>query len=71
MPCQRKYLASVMVNDEALVPAVKVLMIVDLHSELLQHRLICTLNLRMHSSTHIIQYTHDARRILGKDTKRK
>lgn len=59
-----------MVDDEALVPAVEVLVIVDLHSELLQHRLICAFTLRMHSGTNIVQYTHDAWRILGKDTNR-
>jgi len=57
-----------MVDDKALVPAVKVLVVVDLHSEFLQHCLICAFTLRMHSSTYIVQYTHDARRILGKDT---
>lgn len=60
----RTNLASVMVDDEALVPAVKVLVVVDLHSELLKHGLICTFALRMHGSADVVQYTHDAWGIL-------
>lgn len=57
-------LSSVMVDDKALIPAVKVLVVVDLHSELLKHGLVCTFTLGVHGSADIIQYTHDAWRIL-------
>ena len=54
-----------MVDDEALVPAVEVLVCVDLDSELLQHGLVGSLPHRVHSGAHVIQDAHDARRILG------
>lgn len=57
-------LAGVVVNDEALVPAVKVFVRVDLDAELLQHRLVGTLAHRVHGGAHVIQDAHDARRIL-------
>lgn len=53
-----------MVNNEALVPAVEVLMIPDLHLELLQQRLIRPLTHRVHRGTHVIQDAHDPRRVL-------
>lgn len=58
-------LASIVVNDEALIPAVEVFMGVDLDSELLQHRLVGPLAHGMHGGANIIQDAHDARRILG------
>ena len=58
-------LASVVVDDEALVPAVEVFMCVDLHSELLQHGLVRSLAHRVHGGTHIVQDAHDARGTLG------
>lgn len=58
-------LASIVVDDEALIPAVEVFMGVDLDSELLQHRLVGPLAHGMHGGTNIIQDAHDARRILG------
>lgn len=57
-------LASVMVDDEALVPAVEVFVGVVLHSELLQHGLIGALAHGMHRGAHIIQDAHNTRRIL-------
>lgn len=53
-----------MVNNEALVPAVEVLMIPNLHLELLQQRLIRPLAHRMHRGTHVIQDAHDPGRVL-------
>lgn len=61
-------LASIMVDDEALVPAVEVLVVVDLHSELLKHSLICTFAFCMHSCADVVQYTHNAWRILPMTT---
>lgn len=58
-------LASIVVDDEALIPAVEVFMGVDLDSELLQHRLVGPLAHGMHGGANIIQDAHDARRILG------
>lgn len=58
-------LASVVVDDEALVPAVEVLMGIDQDSELLQHGLVGSLAHCVHGGTYIIQHAHDARGILG------
>lgn len=57
-------LAGVVVDDEALVPAVEVFVRVDLDAELLQHRLVGPLAHRVHGGAHVIQDAHDARRIL-------
>lgn len=57
-------LAGVVVDDEALVPAVEVFVRVDLDTELLQHRLVGPLAHRVHGGAHVIQDAHDARRIL-------
>lgn len=51
-------------DDKALVPAVKVLMIVDLHAQFLQHGLVCALSFSVHGSAHVVQDAHDAWRIL-------
>ena len=59
-------LASIVVYYEALVPAVEVLMIANPRLELLDEGLVCPLTLGMHSGTHIVQDTHDARGILGR-----
>lgn len=58
------YLPSIVVNDEALVPAVEVLVAPDLHLELLQQCLVSTLAHSMHGGTHVIQDAHDSRRVL-------
>ncbi len=62
---ERTDLASIVVDDEALVPAVEVFMGVDLDSELLQHGLVGALAHSVHGGAHIIQDAHDAWRILG------
>lgn len=59
-------LASIVMDDEALVPAVEVLMCVDLDSELLQHGLVSSLSYCMHGGTHVIQDAHHTWRILGR-----
>lgn len=66
----RTDLASVVVDDEALVPAVEVFVGVDLDSELLQHGLVGSLAHRMHGGAHVVQDAHDARRILRSRGKR-
>jgi len=53
-----------MVNNEALVPAVEVLVIPNLHLKLLQERLICPLPYCVHRGAHVIQDAHDPRRVL-------
>lgn len=53
-----------MVNNEALVPAVEVLVIPDLHLEFLQQRLVRPLTHRVHRGAHVIQDAHDPRRVL-------
>lgn len=58
------YLACIMMHYKALVPAVEVLVSADLHLQLLNQSLVCTLTLGMHGSTHIIQNTHDPHRVL-------
>ena len=63
--CTQTDLARIVVDDEALVPAVEVFMGVDLDSELLQHGLISSLSHSMHGGTHVIQDAHDARGTLG------
>lgn len=59
-----------MVDDEALIPAVEVLMGVDLHAQLLQQSLVRPLSHRVHGGTHVIQDAHDTRGILGKEINR-
>lgn len=54
-----------MVDDEALVPAVKVFMCVDPDSQLLQHGLIRSFTDCMHGGTDVIQNAHDTWRILA------
>lgn len=63
--CARTDLASIVVDDKALIPAVEVIVRVDLDSELLQHGLVGSLAHRVHGGAHIIQDAHDTRRILG------
>lgn len=58
------YLPGIVVNDEALVPAVEVLVAPDLHLELLEQSLVGTLTHSMHGGTHVIQDAHDSRRVL-------
>lgn len=53
-----------MVNNEALVPAVEVLMVPNLHLEFLEQRLVRPLTHRVHRGTYIIQNAHDPRRVL-------
>ena len=53
-----------MVNNEALVPAVEVLMVPNLHLQFLEQRLVCPLTHRVHRGTYIIQNAHDPRRVL-------
>lgn len=60
-------LPRIVVDYKALIPAVEVLMVVDLHTEFLQHRLVSSLPLGMHRGTHVIHDAHDAWGILGKD----
>ena len=63
--CTQTDLACVVVDDEALVPAVEVFVSVDLDSQLLQHGLISSLAHSVHGGTHIIQDAHDAGGTLG------
>lgn len=58
------YLSGIVVNDEALVPAVEVLVAPDLHLELLEQCLVGTFTHSMHGGTHVIQNAHDSRRVL-------
>lgn len=58
------YLASVVMYDEARVPAVEMLMCSDSGLQFLQQSAICTLSFGMHSGTHIVQHAHNARRAL-------
>lgn len=67
--CTNSDLASIVVDDEALVPAVEVFVRVDLDAELLQHGLVGPLTYCMHGGAHIVQDAHDARRILGSQGK--
>ena len=53
-----------MVNNEALVPAVEVLMVPNLHLKFLEQRLIRSLTHRVHRGTYIIQDAHDPRGVL-------
>lgn len=62
-------LAGVVVDDEALVPAVEVFVGVDLDAELLQHGLVGPLAHRVHGGAHVIQDAHDTGRILGSQGK--
>lgn len=67
--CTQTDLACVVVDDEALVPAVEVFVGVDLDSQLLQHGLISSLAHSVHGGTHVIQDAHDTRGILGSQRK--
>lgn len=60
----RTDLSGVVVDDEALIPAIEVFVGVDLHAELLQHRLVGPLAHRVHGGAHVIEDAHDARRVL-------
>ena len=53
-----------MVNNEALVPAVEVLMVPNLHLQFLEQRLVRPLTHRVHCGTYIIQNAHDPRGVL-------
>ena len=53
-----------MVNNEALVPAVEVLMVPNLHLQFLEQRLVRPLTHRVHRGTYIIQNAHDPRGVL-------
>lgn len=65
--CAQTDLASIVVDDEALIPAVEVIVRVDLDSELLQHGLVSSLAHCVHGGTHVVQDAHDTRRILGRE----
>lgn len=67
---QSSDLPSVMVDYKALIPAVEMLMVVDLHAQFLQHRLVSSFPFRMHRSTYIIQDAHDAWWILRRTTEK-
>lgn len=58
------YLASVVMYDEARVPAVEMLVCSHSSLQFLQQGAICTLPFGMHGGTHIIQHTHYTRRVL-------
>ena len=58
-------LASIVMDDETLVPAVEVFMCVDLDSELLQHGLVGSLTDCVHGGAHVVQNAHYTGRILG------
>lgn len=66
LQCAPADLASVVVDDEALVPAVEVFVGVDLDAELLQHGLVGSFAHRVHGGAHVVQDAHDAWGILGK-----
>lgn len=61
-------LPRIVVDYKALIPAVEVLMVVDLHAQFLQHRLVSSLPLCMHRCTYIIHDAQDAWGILGRIT---
>lgn len=63
-------LPRIVVDYKALIPAVEMLMVVGLHAQFLQHRLISSLPLCMHRSTYIVQDAHYAWGILGKTTQK-
>lgn len=65
------YLACVVVDDEASVPATKVLVRAHLTLQLLQQRLVGTLTFGVHGGAHIVQDTHHPRRILGSSPMRR
>lgn len=58
------YLASVVMYDEARVPAVEMLMCPHSGLQFLQQSAICTLSFGIHGGTHIIQHAHYTRRVL-------
>ena len=62
-------LSGVVVDDETLVPAVEVFVVVDPDTKLLQHGLVSSLAHCMHGGTHVVQDAHDARRVLGSQSK--
>lgn len=62
-------LAGVVMDNEALVPAVEVLVCVDLHPELLQHGLVGSLAHGVHGGAHVVQDAHDTRRTLRSQRK--
>jgi len=66
---RRTDLAGVVVDDEALVPAVEVFVGVHLDPELLQHGLVGSLAHGVHGGAHIIEDAHDARGTLGSHRK--
>lgn len=53
-----------MVNNEALVPAVEVLMVPNLHLQFLEQCLVRPLTHCVHRGTYIVQNAHDSRRVL-------
>lgn len=57
-------LPGIVMDDESGVPAVEMFMCPHSSLQLLQQSAICTLSLGMHGCTHIIQHTHDTRRVL-------
>lgn len=59
------YLAGVVVDDKASVPAAEVLMRAHLTLQLLQQRLVGALALGVHGGAHVVQDTHHSWRILG------
>lgn len=65
MPHLGRYLSCIVVNDEALIPAVEMLMSPNLHLQLLQQSLVCSFPHGVHRGTDVIQDAHDARWILG------
>lgn len=62
---RRADLASVVVDDEASVPAAEVLVGPHLALQLLQQRLIGPLPFGVHGGTDVVQDAHDPGRILG------
>ena len=59
-----RYLASVVVDDEAGVPAVEVLVRSHLALQLLQQREVGPLALGVHGGAHVVQDAHDAGGVL-------
>ena len=64
MRAEEWYLASVVVDDEAGVPAVEVLVHAHLPLQLLQQCEVGALSLGMHGGTHVVQNAHDAGGVL-------
>lgn len=61
------YLASVVMYDEAGVPAVEMFMRSHSGLQFLQQSAICALSFGMHGGAHIIQHTHYTRRVLQRE----